>query len=202
MIVYLHIPHTCGRSVKRALFVKDEIKKITWVHNSSQIQNISNLEEEKILYLVLRNPIERIIGEFKHYSRNLLSIGIVNHLELSHILKNNKKFDAKNIIDYCSLEVNRNVCCKFLLLRCDFNVPVSESDYDILLNTEFKFDVYSFPLKLPILSDLLGFEIAPHVVVDNVNKNDVSEQEKVKIIKLNEYDIRLYNYLNKHQSIN
>lgn len=199
MIVYLHIPHTCGRSIKRALFVKDELKKIAWVHNSSQIQNIPNNNET--LYFVLRNPIERIIGEFKHYSKNLLSIGVVNHLELSQIINNNKKFDAKNIIDYCTLEVNRNVCCKFILLRCDFNIPVSEKDYSTLLSSDFKFDLYSFPLKLPVLSKLLGFEIAPHIVVNNINKNDVKKDDIDIIAKLNEYDIRLYNYLNKHQPI-
>lgn len=196
MIIYLHIPHTCGRSIKRSFFIKDELKNIVWIHNSSQITQMKRNNDE-ILYFVLRNPIERVIGEFKHYSRNLKSIGIVNHLDLNNILEKNPTFNMESILDYCSLEVNRNVCCKFLLLRKDFNIPITENDYSAILNSNFKFDVYSFPLKLPVLSSLLGFEISPHIVVNNVDKNDISKNKIEMIKKLNEYDLCLYNYLNK-----
>lgn len=194
MILYLHVPHTCGRSIRRALFIKDELKKIGWVHNSSQIKDLKT-ENISTKYFVLRDPIERIIGEFKHYSKNLKSIGIVNHLNLNNLLRENEKFDTTSILDYCSLEVNRNVYCKFLLLRDDFNVPISEKDFDsIIQNNNFKFDVYSFPLKLPVLSSLLGFEINPHVIVNNSNKNDtINKIDAIK--KLKEYDLRLYNCL-------
>lgn len=195
MIIYLHVPHTCGRSIKRSLFNKDELKKITWIHNSDQIQN-TNVTNNDILYCVLRNPIERVIGEFKHYSRNLKSIGVVNHLDLNHLLKQNNNFDVNNILDYCSLEVNRNVCCKFILLRTDFNIPINEKEFNTLLNCNFKFDVYSFPLKLPILSSLLGFEIEPHVIVNNIDKSEITIEELDTIRSLNHYDVRLYNIKN------
>jgi hypothetical protein len=197
--IYLHIPHTSGRTIKRTLWNKGFLKDIICVHNAQHItENITKITPDLKLYFVLREPLNRIIGEYKHYSRNLKIIGQVNHLTKNDV----KHIDLDNILDYCSMEVNRNVLCKFLLLKTDFDKPITDADYEkvekLCQTDKVIFDKYKFPLDLPNLSSLIGSEIKPIVIVQNSDKNDVllNNDICIKIKKLNEYDFKFFDKYN------
>lgn len=199
-LVYLHIPHTCGRSIKRTLWEKSILKDMIVIHNGDQmIQNLNNMYD---IYFVLREPLERIIGEYKHYSVNLKTLGMVNHLEIKNIMTQQPTFDLNNILDYCNLEVNKNVYCKFLLFRKDFNKPVTIDEFNKvkeLFTGDNKpiFDIYTFPLELPILSGKIGQKVEPKLVIKNSVKDDLINNKIVcqKIQEWNSYDFLLYDYL-------
>lgn len=185
MIIFLHVPHTGGRCIGKYLW-NNNLKYLK-LHNADDIKNNKNIEGVK--YFVLRDPVERSYREYIHYSRNLERIGQVNHLTLSNF----KNLDYKNPYDYLSLEVNRNVYCKFLLLREDFNIPITEKDYSNINVNDYKFDMFSDLPYLPTLSDL----ISSNVNLDNKYKSNIIFCEDIKnfIIKNNEYDIRLFKSL-------
>ena len=199
-LVFLHVPHTGGRVIRTAL---NQITDIIWVHNYNHIkENLEEIEKTNQTYFVLRNPLERIIGEYIHYSKFLVSFsGRVNHLQVREIIKKDPNFDWTSIISYCQLEANINQYCKFLLCRTDFDIPISSDDFDTIINLfESKnkplFDVYKFPLELPILNELLGINIELNLV-PNSNKNKYIHDTIIcdKIRELNKYDFLLYNKL-------
>jgi hypothetical protein len=88
MLWFLHVPHTGGRALGHFLW-KEELAHRR-IHNAQDIQaakladGISATDEQVVVkYFILRDPVERAYREFLHYSRNLTSIGRVNHLTLS-----------------------------------------------------------------------------------------------------------------------
>lgn len=144
--VHLHIPHTGGRSLLRFCWIQSI--QIVSVHNPEGIRKLlPGISSETIRYCVLRHPIERAIGEFTHYSRNLKQIGLVNHLKLDEIRMENPNFDLDSPFDYFNLEVNCNPYCKFLLLRTDFSEPITLSDFVELENlikvNKIKYDLFN-----------------------------------------------------------
>ena len=209
-LVYLHVPHTCGRLIKRDLWGKNLLKNVVCVHNQNDIiKQCSFVELVDLkdtcknpyqLYFVLREPLERIIGEYKHYSKTLTYDMEVNHLEPNDV----KHIDLNNILDYYSLEVNRNTYCKFILLKTNFNQPINDNDYQniikIIDSGKIKYDMYSFPLSsLPILSDIVGKDILPVSTFSNVKKNEILSNNDIcnKLRKINIYDFMLYEHLCK-----
>ena len=203
-IVYLHIPHTSGRTIKRTLWLNSMLKDILPVHNAKDIKDaINNIDSNSKLYFVLREPLDRIIGEYKHYSRSLKTKQ-VNHLTQNDV----KDINLDNILEYCSMEVNRNVMCKFLLLKTNFLEKINDNNYK-LLEQMFKgqnkplFDNYTFPLVLPVLSDLVGSKVEPAAIMQNVEKNDILLDSDIcnKLKELNKYDFLLYDFLQHIQNI-
>jgi len=60
------------------------------VHNVTDIKShYHKMDTNSTLYFILREPLERIIGEYKHYSNNLQTIGQVNHLTMTDLKKDN-----------------------------------------------------------------------------------------------------------------
>lgn len=132
MVVFLHVPHTGGRSLNRALWRAG--KSLTRLHNPEQIEEYlssSRLSsfpgKDPLRYFILRSPLKRSKEEYLHYTRRLQEIGVVNHLDLAQIRKKRPKFNPER--DYYSLEENRNLYCKFILLRKDFSLPLTEEDF-------------------------------------------------------------------------
>ena len=130
-------------------------------------------------------------------------MGMVNHLNLYDLKHDNPAFNPTNILDYISLEVNRNVLCKFLLLRTDFNKPITNEEYDAIIemfqgSNKPVYDIYKYPLNtLPVLSKLVGVDITPLGFRTNCKKDDILVKNVIcnKIKQLNKYDFDLFNYL-------
>lgn len=213
-LVFLHIPHTAGRVIKRYFWINN--KKVINIHNQNDFKLIKDKKENIRKYFILRNPIERIIAEYNHYSRNLSNIGIVNYLDIKDILNRVKDFNVNNISDYIKLEITRNLYCKFLLHRENFWDPVTDKDFDeiktLVANREFEFDYYKNPIELRNLSKLIGMEecelnnkvseITKQCQVirkeDTIQKQEYLNNELLvkEIERLNMYDMMLYDYFN------
>ena len=197
-IIYLHVPHTCGRMIKRDLWNKKLLKNIICVHNQNDIINCYSTESYDLIYFVLREPLDRIIGEYKHYSKALMNDMKINHLEPQDV----KNIDLNNILEYCSLETNKNVYCKFLLLKKNFNVPINDIDYKNIIKlveeNRVKYDKYTFPLEnLPVLSNIVSQNILPVSIFPNVKKCDISLDKYIcdRLKYMNNYDFMLYDHL-------
>lgn len=217
-LLILHVPHTSGRYIKKHLRTNKYLLptaniKITIIHNPVDIIKFKKLNEWNNItkYFVLRDPIERVIGQYKHYSRNLKGIGIVNHLTLSDIIKTHPTYDVNNIKDYLSLERNRNLYCKFLLGRENFNIPIGIDDYNQVINTvnntnnDIFYDIFEKPMKLTKLHNYINFtgeelDINIQNIIINRMKlpNDPNITESIikYISKLNSFDLKLYKHLN------
>ena len=208
-LIFLHIPHTAGRSIKRILFSEGFLMdsapiKVQVVHNSEQMKKLKNDRGIIKKYFVLRPTVERLIGQTIHYSRNLKSIGQVNHLILNDLKKKFPHYDLDNPFQFINLPSNQNVYCKFLLGFTNFNKIVTDNDFE-KVKAMFKsnnppiWDYYTKPIKTPNLEKLLSITIEPICFqqsskesLDNLFKNQLLVNE---IEKLNTYDIKLYNYL-------
>lgn len=158
-IDHLHIPHTGGRVLNGYLWRNPQLlayhqqndcvsndtakEKVlihySKIHNAIDIQKIKDNKRKMVInYFILRDPILRSYKEYQHYNRNLKNIGRVNHLELAAIQKQwkleGREYSLDSIHDYFSLEVNRNVMCKFLLGRIDFSRPITDAEYQQCLS--------------------------------------------------------------------
>lgn len=205
-MLFLHVPHTSGRGIGRFLWNHQKDHKIDYkkIHNAKDFEtifsNINNLEINNIIkYFVVRDPIERSYKEFIHYSKNLGKIGIVNHLKLSEIKKNNPKFDHTDPFDYLDLEVNKNVYCKFLLFRTDFTIPITEEDYLKIDINKFYYDLFTDLPELSTLSKLIDMNV--NLPTFSFNPIDIPEDIKNFIIMNNQYDIKLINQILISQKI-
>lgn len=63
--------------------------------------------------------------------------------------------------------------CKFILLKTDFSIPLTDSDYKSIEFDRIVFDRYIFPIELPELSKLVGKDIKPSGIIPSSNKDDI-----------------------------
>lgn len=201
--VFLHIPHTSGRLLRKYMWYKGYLTgkeniRCHIVHNSDQM-----VDHDLPKYFILRDPVERIIAEYIHYSQRLVNIGTVNHLDLTNIHKSYPKFDPANIQDYISLEETRNLYCKFLLGRKDFTIPISDTDFELLLKKPFIYDLYEKPMNYPKLEEFLNKKMDIFMIekiyrhpltMDKEKRNELTCHSE-SIQACNEYDIKLYEHL-------
>jgi len=216
MILYLHIPHTGGRVLRIYLWANGYIDtKVRYVHGTPGITRMLKNGEENSIYFVLRNPVERIIGEFLHYSDLLKKHGMVGHLWLHKIEEKFPDFDPTDPYQYIKVESGHNLCCKYLLLRTDFNLPITDDDFSSLKEklNDMKFDLYETPLTHPVLAEMLnidknilieGLENTPIqslVIPDKKYKESLLSNLYLinKIEEYNTYDIKLFNLLTKQK---
>ena len=212
MIAYLHVPHTGGRVLQKYLQTSGYINtQIRYIHGTRGIERIHRTGEKVSLYFILRNPIDRIIGEFLHYSKLLKETGRVAYLQLDKIIKVNPNFDPLNPYHYIQIESGHNMYCKYLLLKTDFSVPITDNDFLLLRKklSEIKFDYYDTPLTHPVLSDMIGIDKdtfkkdLEEIVVDSLmipnddyKKSLLSDTKLIdQIKKCNSYDMKLFDLL-------
>lgn len=194
----MHIPHTGGRALNH--WLRREKIPNTRVHNADQMKslcdNAAANAQYPIFYFILRHPVERGYREWMHYSRNLDALGRVNHLDRSSLAEQGCDYHKPE--DYFQLEVNRNVYCKFLLHRTDFEQPITRSDFEQIKELEnVKFDWFSSLPNLPVLDEILNH--THPVDLDTIKTNDkrlesidIPGAVKDVIEKWNEWDMRLF----------
>lgn len=146
-ILFLHVPHTGGRGLLSTL-----TSRITTVHNAVDIEKLTVEQRSLPLYMVFRDPVHRALGEYYHYSMQFMRTGYVNHMNKTTM----GNVDVSTIDKYFSLEVNCNTMCKFILLRTDFSVPITEADYQTVLTVPLLYDMIG---DYSTLGDLLGVKI-------------------------------------------
>jgi hypothetical protein len=144
-LVFLHIPHTAGTPLKR--YLKHNKLEVDCVHNAEEMQTVS---ESTKGYFVLREPFQRFVAEFMHYSKRLDHRGEVNHLKEEDFIG----LDFQNPYQYAELEVNKNVMCKFLARSTDFSIPFTGSVNDVHQNSVF--DKYQNPMQFTTLEGEIG----------------------------------------------
>ena len=128
-LLFIHVPHTCGRLLNRILNTKcDSYHRI---HN--ELDYTSNKFEN--VYIILREPLERCIAEYTHYN---------NRYQIQKVKVNNMNIpdiSYGSIVSYYSNECTRNIACKMLLQK-PFNMKITDEDYEIILKMNFVYDIY------------------------------------------------------------
>lgn len=217
ILMYAHIPHTGGREIRRCLKNLHVTNKYRYVHNAENIKQYLRYHKKcSPVYFILRNPSKRLVGEYCHYSELLSNVNYVNHLNLFKIRDKNKTFEPRDPLHYFDLEVNRNVMCKYVLKRTDFNIPINENDYNeiikLYIDGKLLYDTFnSTRLNLINLSKTLNVDLEQ--LNKQINKRDTikyGKHDKYKnelvsnivliehLTKLNKYDYMVYNYLPKN----
>jgi len=200
-LLFLHVPHTGGRVLKRILSKLPKDIDYVSSHNGEHFGEINTTGY--LQYFILRPTLDRVIGQCLHYSRNLNQIGIVNYLRVESLPEN---YNIDNPCHFVNLEENRNLYCKFLLNRENFKIPITDTDYVQVLAL-FKgdnppiWDMYSYPNTLTNLEKLLKHKIECRKFVQtSKSRHDrlFSYRAFINEIKqCNKYDIMLYNELTK-----
>ena len=180
--------------------------KVHFIHNPQEMINLKLSKPVEKKYFILRPTIERIVGQFVHYSRNLKNIGRVNHLVLDDLREESPGFNPDDPYQFIRLKSNQNVYCKFLLGRTDFNQPITNEDFEkvkAMFTSDNKpiWDLYSKPIEVLNLEKLLGIGIVPEAF----RQSPEEEHNKLlnnkglieEIEKLNSFDIKLYEFLTK-----
>jgi hypothetical protein len=219
-IIYLHVPHTAGRVIKKYLYKRGFLAKtknlnIFFVDNPKDFFALKEKLDNIIIYTIIRSPIDRLIEQFIYYSKNFKNLKNLKNVE--HMNKNictdlKKKlgsFNSTSLHNFIRFPENQNIFCKFLLGRQNLKRPICENDYKkikILLKKSDKiiWDLYKKPVKVPQLEKLLNIPIIPEAFLDcSIDKHAILFKDtnlKSKIINLNKYDIKLYNYLKDNKN--
>jgi len=152
-----------------------------------------------------------MISEFVHYSNNLINMGMVNHLTSREILHQFPNFNLSDPYDYFSLEVNRNVMCKFLLLKKNFNETINEIEfielknkiekgeivYDIFNNEKINYTVLKKLIKIEDLNELKDKYYRKNIKqVELKNKLLQNKQLRNFLEAENKYDCDLFKQFN------
>jgi len=206
-IIFVHIPHTSGRVLKE--FINKNNKGISYVHNYNALNKVRNVEYDTV-YTIVRNPLERAISEYVHYSRLLMNQGWVNHLSIRTITRKSPFFNPAVPEHYFDLEENKNVMCKFILRKSDFTQPIEDTDFEnvlILLGSgKIRYDIYNkTDHRLCAFAELIGWEV--DTLKDEMDKLRANFKETSSVVKQqwlanqnlcefikgeNQYDYRLF----------
>lgn len=214
-IVFVHIPHTAGRAAKRYLWTHYPRRHLA-IHTPEDISGLPPTSNTLNRYFVLRHPLQRIIAEYIHYSATLLDPtgGRIGYLSLDGIRKHTPAFNPASLIDYVQLPLTNDLCCKLLLLRTDWSSPVTETEYQQLLQLidagKIKYDNYVVPMQYTQLASLLAIDTESFSKSINdlsgasYNPNPLTNAKKLVMLQVpgimelvtsrNAYDYRLYAY--------
>jgi len=215
-VVFAHVPHTAGRAAKRYLWIHYPQKHIS-IHTPEDIDQLTIAAHAYLRYFVLRDPVHRIIAEYLHYSVTLSDPtgGRIGYLSLDDARKQLPSFNPSNLLDYVRLPITNDVCCKLLLLRTDWNKPISAEEYQTLLRLVslgiVKHDPYVVPMRYTQLATLFSVDVCGfNSGIDELSRasyriDPLNEARRRVLLEApgveeliksrNRYDCLLYDYL-------
>ncbi len=232
--IFIHIPKCGGSSfvgVLRETFKEKELEKtpshkIEKVGNvlikhidftsasrkfkSPSIFNKENVENYKnhLIFLIVRNPIERLISEF-NFQYHILDGK--NGNKQASIITNLKK-QPKNFEEYINFKETQNYQLKFLLGRpLNDSKKVSQKDYEKIIERIDNLPIYSgvtdeYASFLNLFEDKTSIQLTKKVLVRKrtpfLYHSEVSEQLREKIKVLNKFDFMLYEKIKENLKIN
>ena len=184
-LLFIHVPHTCGRLLNRIL--QSKIDSYYRIHNELDYTTKSF----ENMYIILREPVERCIAEYTHYSNRYHSQNIkVNNMTI-------EDDSYGSIVKYYSNECTTNIACKMILQK-PFNCKITDEDYENILKKKFIYDIYSENITLSNLDNIynnISDELNNPQYGRYIRTRDyqiLTEEEKYFIRKRNEYDIKLF----------
>jgi hypothetical protein len=160
------------------------------------------------LFLLLRNPVDRLVSEF-NFQYHILDgkNGNSKAAILTKLKQNPKTFE-----DYIKCKETQNYQLKFLLGR-PINDPkkVTEKEYEIVLEK-----IKTLPINcgvtdeyasfLNLFEEKTGNALSKKVIVRKktpfIYQEFLDEEIKARIIKLNEFDYKLYAYVKNKVVVN
>ena len=186
-LMYIHVPHTCGRLLNRIL--QSKTKCYHRIHN--EIDYTDKIFDNT--YIILRDPVERCIAEYTHYSNRYKQQNVkVNNMTISDE-------SYSSIEKYYENECTNNIACKMLIQK-PFNCPITDSDYNNILNMSYIYDIYTTNMKIPNLSilyngisnDLYNKKYGQYITnnIKLTKTKNISQYIEIK----NKYDIMLFNH--------
>ena len=224
-VVFLHVPKTGGSTFVGLL--KDSIKlskkeKLIPSHIIDQIGNVqikhidfsnndrrfqypeilnSEIEKNTKVFMLLRDPVERIISEF-NFQFHLLN-GKEGNKNAAIISK--LKPIPTSINKYIEFPNTQNYQTKFLLGRKIADPKsVSNDEFKMIINGVKNIPIYcgvteDYSSFLHLFQEETGIQLNKKITIRKKTpqeyKRDISDDLKKKILKLNQYDYKLYNYV-------
>jgi hypothetical protein len=230
-VVFLHVPKTGGSTFVGLL--KDSIKlsksdSLIPTHIIDQIGNVyikhidfsneerrfqypsifnGEFEQGTKVFMLLRDPVERIISEF-NFQFHLLN-GKNGNKNAAIISKLNPT--PKTISDYIKFPQTQNYQTKFLLGRKIADPKqVSQAEFEKVVNGIKNIPIYcgiteEYSRFLSLFQNQTGIKLKNKITVRKKTPKDlkfaVSDSLKNRIIELNKYDYELFNYVKANLNI-
>lgn len=224
-VVFLHVPKTGGStfvgllkdSIKISKADKDipthiiddigniQIKHIDFSNEERRFQYPeifkNKVQESTKVFMLLRDPVERIISEF-NFQYHLLK-GKEGNKNAAIISK--LKPIPNSLDKYIEFPNTQNYQTKFLLGRKIADPKkVSNDEFEMILNGIKNIPIYcgvteEYSSFLQLFQEKTGIQLKKKITIRKKTpqefKFDCSEELTKKIIKLNQYDFKLYNYV-------
>jgi hypothetical protein len=197
-LLFLHIPHTCGRLIHSILdFNKIDFHRI---HNDKDYTTKSF----DSVYTILRDPLERCIAEYYHYSSRYKQMHDIQ-LQVNNLNLTKESYDS--IEQYYQNENRCNLACKYLLQK-DLDSKITDDDYNRILLLDFHYDLYDSDLNPTVLSELVNIDMKlcmkdrKYGHYKKISK-EMPDFDEHFIASQNTYDIKLFNHLkNENKQLN
>lgn len=183
MLCILHIPHTAIYPVLNIM--SNELIEHLYVKSEKSRADALAIEDRKV-YFILRNPVERVMKEY-----------VGAHAD-----------DDVSLKEYITQETKRNVMSKFILCKHDFSEPITDEDYekilDLLKRGQLFYDFFnSDKTKYKSLLELTGVDMYDYkVTYEFERKKNTGDTERFrtydsvfKLTDMNYYDMELYKSL-------
>lgn len=153
------------------------------------------------IFMIARNPLDRLFSEF-NFQYHILNgkMGNPNAAIISKLKPSPSTFE-----DYIEFPETQNYQCKFLIGRklADPN-PITDKEFDIIIASIKKLNIqlgltecfeqfirkYSSITKQQLKTEVIHRKQTPSNI-----KCDISVETKKKVMLLNEYDYKLYNFI-------
>ena len=224
-VIFLHVPKTGGStfvgllkdSIKISKINKDipthiidnigniQIKHIDFSNEERRFQCPeifkNNVQESTKVFMLLRDPVERIISEF-NFQYHLLK-GKEGNKNAAIISK--LKPIPNSLDKYIAFPNTQNYQTKFLLGRKIADPKkVSNDEFDLIMNGIKNIPIYcgiteEYSSFLELFQDETGLKLKKKITIRKKTpkelKLDYDETLKKKIIELNQYDYALYDFV-------
>jgi hypothetical protein len=171
-------------------------------------QSTNDVLKDKKIFLLVRNPIDRLVSEF-NFQYHILDGK--NGNKQAAIITNLKR-QPKNFEDYIKCNETHNYQLKFLLGRpLNDSKKVTENNFKSIIKQIEDLPIYcgvtdEYASFLNMFENKTNIKLVKKVLVRKktpfLYHTEITDSIKDKIIELNNYDYQLYNYIKNNISLN